>query len=171
MACVSHVLPPGRDDGALPDVRGTSLRSSTDGILCGNCLFVGSPADGAAGPHPTWRNGRSGSACPALKGEREGTAEATVPHSCFVFFAGSCTLRLLPISSLVLAAFAFASPTTGNRSSMASTGAWMGSTIDGVFLRKLRRNGFLGVTGDVEARAPPAGEISPKPKKGEFVVF
>ena len=26
MACVSHVLPPGRVDGALPDVRGTSLR-------------------------------------------------------------------------------------------------------------------------------------------------
>ena len=54
---------------------------------------------------------------------------------------------------------------------MASTGAWMGSTIDEAFLRKIRRNGFLGTTGDVEARAPPAGEISPKPKKGKFVMF
>ena len=54
---------------------------------------------------------------------------------------------------------------------MAKTGAWIGSTVDEASLWKLRRNGFLGMTGDVEARVPPVGENFPKPKKGEFVVF
>ena len=47
----------------------------------------------------------------------------------------------------------------------------MGSTVDDAFLWKLRRNRFLGMTGDVEARIPPEGKISPKPRRGEFVIF
>ena len=47
----------------------------------------------------------------------------------------------------------------------------MGSTVDDAFIWKRRRNRFLGRTGAVGARAPPEGEISPKPKKDEFVVF
>ena len=54
---------------------------------------------------------------------------------------------------------------------MAKTGAWMGSAVDDAFLWKLRRNRFLGMTGDVGARAPPEGEVSPNRRKGEFVVF
>ena len=54
---------------------------------------------------------------------------------------------------------------------MAKTGAWMGSSVDDELLWKLRRNRFLGMTGDVGARLPPVGEISPNPRKGEFVVF
>ena len=54
---------------------------------------------------------------------------------------------------------------------MASTGAWMGSGVDDRDIRKLRRGRFLGRTDDVGARAPDPEEISPKPKKGEFVVF
>ena len=54
---------------------------------------------------------------------------------------------------------------------MASTDAWMGSTIDDFDIRRLRRGRFLGKTDDVGARAPDPAEISPKPEKGEFVVF
>ena len=48
---------------------------------------------------------------------------------------------------------------------------WMGSSADDALIWKHHRNRFLGITGDVGTRIPPAGEISPNPERGEFVVF
>ena len=98
-------------------------------------------------------------------------AGVSVPHSRFVFPAALRTPRCLLIFSRILVVLAFVSSPTGNRSSMASSGTWMGSGLDDQDIRKLRRGRFLGRTDDVGARAPDSKEISPKPKKGEFVVF
>ena len=43
--------------------------------------------------------------------------------------------------------------------------------MDTPAVKKLRRGRFLGRIEDVGARAPDSEEISPAPKKGEFVVF
>ena len=54
---------------------------------------------------------------------------------------------------------------------MASTGAWMGSTVGDADIRKLRKGNFLGKEDEVGARAPDPEEILPNHEKGEVVVF
>ena len=54
---------------------------------------------------------------------------------------------------------------------MASSGAWMGSTVDGAELRRLHRRGFLGSKKEVSARAPGVDKVSLDPAADEVVVF
>ena len=54
---------------------------------------------------------------------------------------------------------------------MASSGAWMGSTMDGAELRRLRRRGFLDSKEEVLTRAPGTDEVSPDLAADEVVVF
>ena len=54
---------------------------------------------------------------------------------------------------------------------MASTDAWVGSTIDDADVRRLRLGRFLGKEDEVGARAPDPEEILPNPEKGKVVVF
>ena len=46
-------------------------------------------------------------------------------------------------------------------------GVWQGSTITEEYMLRRRRQILDGV----ETRVPPAGEIDPEPKEGEYVVF
>ena len=94
-----------------------------------------------------------------------------VPHSRAPSFATPRALRRPPILLCVLIISGVVSPPTGNRTSMASSGAWMGSGASDSDIRKLCRGQFLGLTEEVGARAPSPDEISPSPKEGEFVVF
>ena len=95
----------------------------------------------------------------------------TVPYSRFVSIAALRAPQRSSILSHILAILASFSSPTGNRASMASSGAWMVSGVDTSAVKKLRRGRFLGRIEDMGARAPNSEEISPAPRKGELVVF
>ena len=54
---------------------------------------------------------------------------------------------------------------------MASSGAWMGSSVDGAELRRLRSEMLIGQKEEIGTHVPGNGELSPAPAANESVVF
>ena len=172
MAYVSHVptscltgssQPPRSEERLLGFiVRDLLWRPLLDGIFCGGNGRDRAPS-GAVG-------GGSFAMC-SFKRRKEGERpRLPFPIPAPPCQTSSCVLHLL----LPLCFFIFAGAdhlSTGNRASMASSGAWMGSCVNGAELGRLHPRRFPGSKEEVGVRAPGPDEISPDPREKEFVVF
>ena len=98
-------------------------------------------------------------------------ALVTVPHSRASSSSSPRALCSSPPPSCMFVLAGVAPSPTGNRTSMANSGAWMGSYVDGGELGRLRGRRYLGLKEEVGTRAPGTAEVSPDPGADEFVVF
>ena len=172
MAYVSHVLPPCLTGSYLPEVRSVPPRLRRVGSSTATAHW----RDPLRGRWPRLRAMRRGEWRPLQSSSPLKRKEGERPSSSFPILAHLPLLLLVPLVIrrfffCILVVFGVVFPPTGNRTSMASSGARMGSGVSNADIRKLRRGQFLGTAEVVAAHAPDLEEISSTPKEGEFVVF